>query len=314
MLRFVAKRVLAIIPTLLGIIFIVFGIMTLTPGDPAKIILGEKATPEAIEKLNREMGLDKPFLVRYANYVLDLLHGDMGDSYRSGRAVSTEILTRLPTTIRLTIGAIVVAVCLGIPLGILSAVKQYSFFDIAGTMTAMMAASIPAFWLALLFILLFALKLGWLPSNGNETFRHYILPSLSLAIPTSASLLRLTRTQMLETIRQDYIRTARAKGQVERKITFRHALKNALLPVVTVVGMEFGFLLGGAVICEQVYSINGLGTLIINAIRMKDIPQVTGSALFLAFFFMLVMLAVDILYAYIDPRIRARYQVKSKKR
>lgn len=314
MLRFVAKRVLAIIPTLLGIIFIVFGIMTLTPGDPAKIILGEKATPEAIEKLNREMGLDKPFLVRYANYVLDLLHGDMGDSYRSGRAVSTEILTRLPTTIRLTIGAIVVAVCLGIPLGILSAVKQYSFFDIAGTMTAMMAASIPAFWLALLFILLFALKLGWLPSNGNETFRHYILPSLSLAIPTSASLLRLTRTQMLETIRQDYIRTARAKGQIERKITFRHALQNALLPVVTVVGMEFGFLLGGAVICEQVYSINGLGTLIVNAIRMKDIPQVTGSALFLAFFFMLVMLVVDILYAYIDPRIRARYQVKSKKR
>ena len=313
MLRFICKRILVIIPTLLGIIFIVFGIMALTPGDPAKVILGEKATPEAIEKLNKEMGLDKPFLVRYVNYVLDLLHGDMGNSYRSGREVSEEILTRLPTTIRLTIGAIVVAVCLGIPLGILSAVKQYSFFDIAGTMTAMMAASIPAFWLALLFILLFALKLGWLPSNGSESFRHYILPSLSLAIPTSASLLRLTRTQMLETIRQDYIRTARAKGQVERKITFRHALKNALLPVVTVVGMEFGFLLGGAVICEQVYSINGLGTLIINAIRMKDIPQVTGSALFLAFFFMLVMLLVDILYAYIDPRIRARYQTRNKK-
>lgn len=314
MLRFIAKRVLVIIPTLLGIIFIVFGIMALTPGDPAKVILGEKATPEAIETLTKELGLDKPFLIRYANYVWDLLHGDMGNSYRSGRDVSQEILTRLPTTIRLTVGAIVVAVCLGIPLGILSAVKQYSFFDIAGTMTAMMAASIPAFWLALLFILLFSLKLGWLPSNGSDTFKHYILPSLSLAIPTSASLLRLTRTQMLETIRQDYIRTARAKGQVERKITFRHALKNALLPVVTVVGMEFGFLLGGAVICEQVYSINGLGTLIINAIRMKDVPQVTGSALFLAFFFMIVMLAVDILYAYIDPRIRARYQSKSKKR
>lgn len=314
MLRFVAKRILVIIPTLLGIVFIVFGIMALTPGDPAKVILGEKATPEAIEKLNKEMGLDKPFLVRYANYVLDLLRGDMGKSYRSGREVSKEILSRLPTTIRLTIGAIMVAVCLGIPLGILSAVKQYSFFDIAGTMTAMMAASIPAFWLALLFVLLFSLKLGWLPSNGSDTFKHFILPSLSLAIPTAASLLRLTRTQMLETIRQDYIRTARAKGQVERKITFRHALKNALLPVVTVVGMEFGFLLGGAVICEQVYSINGLGTLIIDAIRMKDVPQVTGSALFLAFFFMLVMLVVDILYAYIDPRIRARYQAKQKKR
>ncbi|MBQ3920750.1 MAG: ABC transporter permease, partial [Firmicutes bacterium] len=285
MLRYIIKRILVILPTLLGIIFIVFGIMALTPGDPAKVILGEKATPEAIEKLTHEMGLDRPFLVRYGKYVLDLFKGDMGKSYRSGRSVLEEILTRLPTTVKLTVGSIIIAVILGIPLGILSAVKQYSFMDFAGTLIAMIAASIPAFWLSLLFILLFALKLGWLPSNGSDSFRHYILPSVSLAIPTAAGFLRLTRTQMLETIRQDYIRTARAKGQVESKVIFRHALKNALLPVVTVVGIEFGFLLGGAVICEQVYSINGLGTLIVNAIRMKDIPQVTGSALFLAFFF-----------------------------
>lgn len=312
MIRFVIRRLLLVVPTLLGIIFIVFGIMAITPGDPAKVILGERATPEAVEKLNREMGFDRPFIVRYVNYVLDLVRGDMGNSYRTQRSVSSEILSRFPTTIRLALGAGVLAALIGVPLGILSAVKQYSIFDISGTLIAMFAASIPAFWLSLMAILLFSLKLGWLPSNGSDTFRHYILPSVSLAIPSAASLLRLTRTTMLETIRQDYIRTARSKGQVERKITFRHALKNALLPVVTVVGMEFGFLLGGAVICEQVYSINGLGTLIVNAIRMKDVPQVTGCALFLAFFFMLVMLVVDILYAYIDPRIRARYQGKKR--
>ena len=310
MIKFIFKRLLFVVPTMLGIIFIVFGIMAITPGDPAKIILGEKATPEAIEKLNHDMGFDRPFIVRYVNYVLSLFKGDMGNSYRTQRSVSTEILTRFPTTIKLALGAGILATSIGIPLGILSAVKQYSMFDITGTLIAMFAASIPAFWLALMAILLFSLKLGWLPSNGSETFMHFILPSLSLAIPSSASLLRLTRTTMLETIRQDYIRTARSKGQVERVITFRHALKNALLPVVTVVGMEFGFLLGGAVICEQVYSINGLGTLIVNAIRMKDVPQVTGCALFLAFFFMIIMLAVDILYTYIDPRIRVRYQGK----
>jgi peptide/nickel transport system permease protein len=308
MRKYILKRILMVFPTLLVIIFIVFSIMNLTPGDPARVMLGPKATPEAVEKLNQELGIDRPFLIRYTNYVVDLFQGDMGKSYRTGRPVFEEIVSRLPTTIKLATIAIFLAILIGVPLGILAAVKQYSVFDIMGTAVAMLMASFPGFWLGLLAILLFSLKLGLLPSSGNDTWMHYIMPAFTLAIPVAASLLRLTRTTMLETIRQDYIRTARAKGQTEGKVIFQHALKNALLPVITVSGVEFGGLLGGVVTIETVFSVNGVGTLIIEAIRMKDIPQVTGCALFLAFFFMMVMLLVDILYAYIDPRIRARYQ------
>jgi peptide/nickel transport system permease protein len=197
---------------------------------------------------------------------------------------------------------------IGVPLGILAAVKQYSVFDVMGTAASMFMASIPTFWLGLMLILLFALKLRWLPSNGSDTWVHLILPTFALAIVEAAALLRLTRATMLETIRQDYVRTARAKGQNEKTVIFRHALKNALLPVITVAGIDFGFLLGGVVTTEAVFSINGVGTLIITAIRMKDVPQVTGCALVLSLFFMLVMLIVDILYAYVDPRVRAHYQ------
>lgn len=308
MRKYILKRIFLLVPTLLAIILIVFGIMNMTPGDPATIMLGQKATPEAIAKLNSELGFDQPFIIRYGGYVVGLVEGDMGNSYRTGRPVFDEIISRLPTTIKLSTLAIILAVLVGVPLGILAAVKQYSIFDIMGTAAAMLMASIPGFWFGLMAILLFALKLGLLPSNGNDTWLHYILPAITLAIPVAASLLRLTRTTMLETVRQDYVRTARAKGQTEKKVIFHHALKNALLPVVTVSGIEFGGLLGGVVTIETVFSINGVGTLIIEAIRMKDIPQVTGCALFLAFFFMIVMLVVDILYAYIDPRIRARYQ------
>lgn len=308
MKKYILKRVLLVFPMLFAIIFIVFGIMDLTPGDPAQLILGQQATPQAVEKLHQEMGFDRPFIVRYGNYVADAIHGDLGNSYRTGRPVFDEVVSRFPTTIKLAVSAIFLAVLIGVPLGILAAVKQYSIFDIMGTASAMLMASIPGFWLGLMFILLFALKLGWLPSNGTDTWVSYILPAVTLAIPVAAELLRLTRTTMLETIRGDYVRTARAKGQSERKVIFGHALKNALLPVITIAGVEFGGLLGGVVTIETVFSINGVGMLIIDSIRMKDIPQVTGCAIVLAFFFMLVMLMVDILYAYIDPRIKARYQ------
>lgn len=308
MKRYVIKRVFIVFPTLLAIIFIVFGIMSLTPGTPAQVMLGPRATPEAVEKLNTELGFNRPFFVRYSDYVVKLLKGDMGKSYITGRAVFEEIASRFPTTVKLAAFAIFLSVTMGVPLGILAAVKQYSIFDILGTSAAMFMASMPGFWFGLMAILLFALKLGVMPSHGNETWVHYLLPAITLAIPVSAGILRLTRTTMLETIRQDYVRTARAKGQTERKVIFHHALKNALLPVVTVAGMEFGWLLGGAVVIEAVFSINGVGKLIIDSIRMNDVPQVTGCALFLAFFFMMVMLVVDILYAYIDPRIKARYQ------
>ncbi|WP_028306616.1 ABC transporter permease [Desulfitibacter alkalitolerans] len=308
MKNYIIKRILIVLPMLLAVIFIVFGIMDLTPGDPAQTILGQRATPEAVEKLNQELGLDRPFLIRYGSYVINALQGDLGNSYRTGRPVFDEIVTRFPTTIKLASFAILLGVMIGVPLGILSAVKQYSLYDFIGTASAMLMASIPGFWFGLMAIVLFALKLGWLPSNGSDTWLHYLMPATTLAIPVAAAMLRLTRTTMLETIRQDYVRTARAKGQTERVVIFQHALKNALLPVVTVAGLEFGGLLGGVVTIETIFSINGVGMLIIESIRMKDIPQVTGCAIFLAFFFMMVMLVVDIVYAYIDPRIRARYE------
>lgn len=308
MAKFILKRILILIPTLLAIIFIVFVLMNITPSNPAQVMLGPKATQEAVDRLNHELGIDRPLLVRYVNYVADLVQGDMGISYTTGRAVFDGIISRFPITILLATSAILLAVLIGVPLGIVAAVKQYSVFDIAGTSFAMFMASMPGFWLGLMLILIFALKLHILPSFGNDSWIHYILPSFTLAMPVSASILRLTRTTMLESIRQDFVRTARAKGQKERTVIFRHALRNAMLPIVTVIGMEFGWLLGGAVVIEQVFSINGVGKLIIESIRMKDVPQVTGCALFLAFFFMMVMLITDLLYAYIDPRIRDRYR------
>ncbi len=296
------------IPTLLAIIFIVFAIMSLTPNTPGAVILGMRATPEAVQELNEELGYNRPFIIRYFDYVFNMFQGDLGESYISGRGVAEEIFRTLPVTVNLAVVSIILAVVIGVPLGIIAAVKQYSAFDVIGTSISMFMAAMPSFWFGMMAILIFSLMLGLLPSHGLESLRHYILPSLTLAIPVAASILRLTRTTMLETIRQDYIRTARSKGQTERKIIFRHALKNAMLPVLTYAGINFGWLLGGAIVIEQVFSINGVGKLIVEAIKMKDVPQVTGCAVVLAFFFMLVMLVVDILYAMIDPRIKSRYQ------
>jgi len=306
--RYVIKRILICIPTLLVITFIIFSIMELTPGDATRSILGQDATEESMQELALQMGLDKPFIVRYGNYIIDLVHGEMGVSYRSDQPVFGEIVNRFPTTLKLAVGSMLIAIIIGVLLGVLAAVKQYSVMDFFGTAFAMLLASVPYFWLGLMLILLFALKLGLLPSMGNSTWVHFILPSITVCVGTTASILRLTRTTMLETIRQDYIRTARSKGQNERKVIFKHALKNALLPVLTVAGIEFGNLLGGAVVVESVFSLNGVGCLLLDAIKFKDTPLVMGCAIFLAFFFMLIMLAVDILYAYIDPRIKARYQ------
>jgi peptide/nickel transport system permease protein len=306
--RYIFKRVLLVVPTLLAIIFIVFGIMSLTPNNPAAVMLGPRASADAVAKLNSELGYDKPMMARYIDYVVNLARGDMGKSYNSRREVFKEITLRFPTTVKLATVSILLAVIIGVPLGVFAAVRQYSIFDVTGTAAAMFMASMPGFWFGMIAILLFSLKLGWLPSYGSKTAMHFILPSLTLSIPVAATIMRFTRTTMLETIRQDYVRTARSKGQTEARVIINHALKNALLPVVTVAGMEFGWLLGGAVVIETLFSINGVGKLIIDSIHKKDVPQVTGCALFLAFFFMLVMLLVDILYAYIDPRIKARYQ------
>ena len=308
MRKYIIKRLLMIIPILIGVSFIVYGIISMTPGDPASSILCSSATQEQIDQLNHELGYDQPFFIRYINYMKDLIfHFDMGESYRSGTSVISEIAKRAPVSIRIALNGIILATLLGIPLGILSAVKQYSLLDFSATTIAMILASVPSFWLGMMLMLIFSLKLGWLPSNGIDTWRHYILPMLAIGLPYAAYELRFTRSTMLESIRQDYVRTCRAKGGEERIVIWKHALKNALLPVITVTGNNFGGLLGGAMITETVYSIPGLGTQLVNAIKTKDIPIVMGTTLFLAAFFCLIMVIVDLLYALVDPRIKAKY-------
>ena len=287
--------------------FIVFTIMAMTPGTPAKMILGAQATPEEVAQLNEELGFNRPFLVRFVNYVVDALRGDFGESCNTQRPVFEEIIPRLPTTVTLAFLSVISSALVGIPIGIVSAVKQYSFIDGFTTTVALLLAGIPGFWLGMMLILLFAVQLGWLPANGIGTWKHYVLPTLTLCLTGSSVLIRVTRTMMLETIRQDYIRTARAKGAGEKRVIFGHALKNALLPVITSLGLKFGGMLGGTILIESVFALPGIGTLVVNSIRMKDIPLVMASVIFLAVLFCVILLIVDVIYALIDPRIKAQY-------
>lgn len=305
--KFLIRRILFLIPTLLVVIFIVNFIMGLTPSSPGVLILGENASKEAINQKNEELGYNDPFLVQYFRYVKNALKGDLGTSWKSDRKVTAEIMARLPVTITLAIGAVVIGAIVGVTLGVISAIKQYSFIDFGGTALAMILASFPGFWIGMMLIILFSLILGLLPSYGASSLKHFILPWITAACPFIASQLRMTRTSMLEVIRMDYIRTARAKGQKESKIISIHALRNALLPVVTILGIEFGALLGGTVTIETVFSLPGVGSLIIESIRMKDIPVVTGATIMLVIGFSILMIIVDVLYAYIDPRIKSRY-------
>jgi peptide/nickel transport system permease protein len=308
MFRYVVTRLLLTVPVLVGAAFLVFTIMSLTPGDPGTLILGMTAKQEDIAKLNTELGYDQPFFVRFFNYTKEIvLHFNFGDSYRTRKPVFAEILVRFPNTFYLAVASMILSSILGICLGILSAVKQYSFIDNFFTILAMFFAAIPGFWFGLMLMLLFSLKLGWLPSNGIDSWKSFILPTITISVTGAAGLLRLTRSTMLETIRQDYIRTARSKGASERAVIWKHALKNALLPVVTTIGMSFGASLGGAIIAEMVFGMPGLGTYIVTSIRQKDVPAVMAATILLAALFSLIMLVVDILYAFIDPRIKAKY-------
>ncbi len=308
MLKYVLTRLVLLVPIVLGVSFIVFSIMALTPSDPARLILGEKAEESAIIELNRQLGFDKPFIVRYFNYVKDAVTKfDFGKSYVSREPVIKEVTTRFPNTLKIAFLSVLFSALLGIPLGILSAVKQYSVVDGIASVSAMFFAAVPGFWLAMMFMLIFTLWLGILPASGIADYRSFIMPIMTMAIPSSAFLLRLTRSTMLETIRQDYIRTARAKGASENLVIFKHALKNALLPIITILGINFGVQLGGAIVVESIFSIPGLGSLLVNAIRQKDVPQVMASTIFLATLFCLIIVLVDLMYAFIDPRIKARY-------
>lgn len=312
MLRYILKRILLMIPVILGISLLVFSMLELSPGDPAQIILGMKATPEQLHNLREEMGLNNPFWIRYFNYIKDALQGDFGHSWRTNVPVLSEIAARLPNTIRLALGAMFLMVLVGIPVGIISAVKQYSLLDNVTLTGALLMSSMPGFWLGTLLILLFALKLSWLPAMGNDKISGYILPWCTLAASSMATLVRMTRSSMLEVIRADYIKMARAKGANEKQVILKHALRNALLPIITIVGMNFAGLLGGTVIIEQVFTLNGLGSLAINSVRQLDVPMVMAEVLFIALITSVVNLIVDVLYVYIDPRLKSQY-VKAKK-
>jgi peptide/nickel transport system permease protein len=305
--KYIFKRILWMIPVILGISFILFSILEITPGDPAQIILGERAAPEQIEKLREEMGLNRPFMARYVCYVGDAIRGDFGLSYRTRLPVFTEIMDRFPATLTLTVGSIVLMVLIGIPVGILSAVKQYSAMDNLTMIAALVLNSMPSFWLGIMLMLLFALKLGWLPATGADTWKQFILPCVTLATGMMASLIRMTRSNMLEVVRQDYIRTALAKGAGEGRVIKNHALRNALLPIITIIGLDFSTLLGGTLIIEQIFAIPGLGTLIISAVRGKDMPLVMASILFVALLGGFINLLVDVLYVCVDPRLKSQF-------
>ncbi|MDR1732592.1 MAG: ABC transporter permease [Synergistaceae bacterium] len=308
MIRYIFKRLLTMIPIMLGTAFIIFTIINLTPGDPAILILGPSAPLEAIEQLRGEMGLNDPFFVRFFHYIYNIMTKlDFGKSYLSKKPVYDEIFKRLPISINIATCGMVCACLLGIPIGVISAVRQYSAVDNISRITAMVLVAIPGFWLAMMLLLIFSLKLGWVPSSGISSWRNYILPCITLGCVNGGSVLRITRSSMLETIRSDYVRMAQAKGVPQSIVVLRHAFMNALLPVITTSGGIFGGLLGGAIVTETIFSMPGLGTLIVQCIKLKDIPTVLASIILLAFCFGIIMLIVDLLYAFCDPRIKAKY-------
>ncbi|MDI9370611.1 MAG: ABC transporter permease [Synergistaceae bacterium] len=306
--RYVFKRILMLFPVLIGVIVIIFFIMYLTPGDPASIILGPTAPEEAVEKLNHELGYYDPFIVRLTNYVVNLVSKlDFGNSYRSKKPVLDEILKRMPISLLVAFNGILFASIVGITVGVISAVKQNTIWDTGPTVIAMFFAAMPLFWLGMVLLFFFSLKLGWFPSYGVGSWKGYVLPALAIGLPYASRQMRFTRSSMLECIREDYVRTARAKGAPERIVIWKHALKNALLPVITVMGNNFGALFGGAVVTETLFSIPGIGSYMVMGITTRDLPVVTGCAITIAFIYSLVMLWVDLMYAFVDPRIKAKY-------
>jgi ABC-type dipeptide/oligopeptide/nickel transport system permease component len=288
---------------LLGVSFVVFFILHLT-GDPAVILLPPDATAEDLRRFREAMGFNDPFLVQYGRFLAGALRGDFGQSVRHGEPAFGLVVERLPATFELSGAALVVALCLAIPAGIVSAVRRNTIIDYVSTVTALLGQSMPTFWLGIMLILVFSVHLNLLPSSGRGSFGHLIMPALTLGLFTTARIMRLTRSGMLEVLNQDYIRTARAKGVSGPPVVWKHALKNAAIPIVTIVGIELGTLLGGAVITETIFAWPGVGRLSVQAIYNRDYPVVQAAVFLLASTFVLVNLAVDIIYTYLDPRIR----------
>jgi peptide/nickel transport system permease protein len=305
MARFVAQRLVATIPVLFGISALVFLILYLMPGDPAQTLLfGTNATPEQVTALRHQLGLDRPLLVQYGDYLGRLLRGDLGTSYVSQREVAGEIAAQFPSTVRLAAAGMAVALLVGLPTGVVAAVRRGTWLDVVSSGISVLGVAIPNFWLAVLLILVFSVKLDWLPVLGQGSLKAIVLPAIALGWGFAAIITRLVRTSMIEVLQQPYVTTARAKGLTSWVVVMRHALKNALIPVVTIVGLQVANLLSGAVVVESIFARQGIGALAVRGILAKDIPLVQGVVIFVAAIYVVVNLFVDLCYALLDPRIR----------
>jgi len=315
MTKYILKRLLWMVPVILGVTVVIFFIMHFVPGDPAVIILGTEASQAELQAKREQLGLAQPFVIQLGNYMKQVfLHFDFGNSYITNNSITKELLGRLPRTALVGFISIVLMLLVGIPLGITAAVHQNGLGDRICMVIALIGVSVPSFWLGLLLVITFSLRLGWLPASGIGGLQYYVLPCIASAFGGIAGLARQSRSSMLEVIRSDYVVTARAKGLSERKVIYGHALPNALIPIITVAGSHLAHIFGGSVVIENVFSIPGIGSYMVQAVNNRDYTVVTGSVIFLAVVFSLVMLLVDVVYAFVDPRIKAQYTNGSRKK
>ena len=311
--KYIAKRILWLIPVVVGVTFLIFTIMFFIPGDPVAIMLGSSATQAEIEQAREMLGLNGSYLHRFWNYASGVfLRFDLGTSFQYGTSVTADMLTRFPRTFTLAVASMLISICVGVPLGVIAATHQNTVSDRASMIVAMFGVSMPSFWLAILLVLLFSMKLGLLPSYGIGGLKFYILPAIANSFGGIAGFARQTRSSVLECIRADYVTTARAKGVSEKKVLMGHILPNSMIPIITYAGTQFSGLLGGAIVIENVFTIPGIGTYMVQAINYRDYGAVQGSVIFSAITFSVVMLIVDVIYAYVDPRIKAQYENKQR--
>ncbi len=304
MTKYIMKRILMLIPVVIGITMFIYVIMSLAPGDPATLIMGPDAKYEDILAKRQELGLNDPIFIRYLKYMAGVIRGDFGTSWYNGYNVMSEFLSRLPNTLTLGLMSMAITIVIGIPFGVIAAVRQNGAIDYCTLVLAMLFSSMPAFWFGLMAQIYFCITLGWLPATGADTLKHFILPSITLASGSLAGQVRLTRTSMLEVNKLDYVRTARSKGASESRIIMKHVLRNGMLPVVTSIGGHFATLIGGAIVTESVFAIPGVASLMINAVKIRDVPVVMGIIVVISVFVGVVNLLVDLTYAFIDPRVK----------
>ncbi len=310
MSRYILKRLAMLIPVILVTSFLIFWAMSLTGGDPALMIAGDKATPEQVEQIREELGLNEPFMVRYANYMKGMVTGDMGKSYVTKKDVFKTFMEKLPNTLALGGAAVLIAVIVSIPLGIYTAIYQNTWKDTSGMVFALFGTSMPNFWLGLMLIIIFSLNLKILPSGGKSGFSSIILPAVTVGFGLAALITRTTRSSMLDVLRQDYMTTARAKGCPEKRVIFTHGLKNALIPIITAIGLQMSLVITGSVLAETVFSWPGIGRLVYDSISKRDTPMVTGAIIMCSILMCIINLVVDLIYAFFDPRIKAQYSKK----